>query len=372
LVFYLAAKSFLAGEPVYYQQFGLSSGYFKYSPVSLFAFIPLSFTPYIVAKSIYYLISMSFASCVIILSKRLWNNISGEKIKKSIYALLLVSLISFSHLFRDLQLGNINILLLFALIVSLNLIRGGKNINAGIVLGLVLLFKPHFLVLIPLLILRKKIKIIATIALTVIAGLIIPAFVTGLEYNFALLSEWYDTMLMHNQSFHNSNNTIHILLFRLFAGYIFPGAGSVYVAINIAIIAALVLLFVLINKKKEQKPSTQEFKSNNFSFEYLLLISLVPSLVHTDTEHFLFSIPIIMYIIVHLFKYKSTVLIIISMISFLLYVGTWGDLLGKYSYYLEHYGSLGTGNIMIVLISLWVFFKNSKESLTNINNENID
>lgn len=358
-VYYLAAKSFLTSGDVYHQAYGLSSGYYKYSPFALIIFVPFSLLPFFYAKSIYFLICTSLLGFTIILAKRLWFDILAYRIKDSVYLLIATSVIAFSHLFRDLQLGNINLILLLLSLLSLKMLLDKKNISAAFLIGIILLFKPHFLILLPLLAMRKRWTTLLYILFFLVIGILIPSVFVGFKADLTLHSEWIEAIAAHNASFLDSQNTLQILLYKIFIRKIFPEAGNLYSLIIIVLIALIIFVLVLRNLKNEKKLQNNNLVAHNFSFEFFILIGLIPSLVLTDTEHFLYSIPIIIYILIYLFHYRKILMIIISIITFLLYVGTWGDVLGKYSYYLEHHGSLGIGNLMIIGISLYIYTRNS-------------
>ncbi len=362
-VFYLAAKSFVNGETVYMQPYGLGTGYFKYSPFSLFLFIPFTLLPYFYAKLIYYLICTCFISLTIIASKKIWKDLFGKEMNESIYVLIIAAIIAGGHLFREMHLGNINLLLLFALIYLLKLITSNKQRSAGLLYALILLIKPHFIVLVPLLILRKKRITLLSMFSGLIIGFLFPALFIGFGKDISLHLEWINTITMHNASFLSSQDTIHIIFYNLFVKYISADPGLLYVMILVGLIALLILLFVLRNLKNERSSNNLMLSSNNLTFEFLLIVSLVPNLVLTDTEHFMYSLPLIVFILIYLFNSRNFNLIIISVIAFFLYVGNWGDILGKYSYLLAHYGGLGVGNLIIAGISLCIFFRRKKNNL---------
>ena len=55
-VYYDAANAFLHNTQLYGKSFGVSSGFYKYSPFACIPFIPLAVFPYAVASVIYYLL----------------------------------------------------------------------------------------------------------------------------------------------------------------------------------------------------------------------------------------------------------------------------------------------------------------------------
>jgi hypothetical protein len=57
-VYYDACQHFLDGSQVYGQAYGVSSGFYKYSPFAVIPFIPLALLPYGLASIIYYFVVM--------------------------------------------------------------------------------------------------------------------------------------------------------------------------------------------------------------------------------------------------------------------------------------------------------------------------
>ncbi len=360
-VFYLAAKAFVAGESVYHQAFGLDSGHFKYSPFALLPFVPLSFLPYFYAKLIYYLTCTAFISLTIIASKRIWDVLPIGKSQQSIFILFITVIIAGGHLFREMHLGNINLLLLFTLLMVLWLVRGNKDKSAGLLFAVVLLFKPHFIVLIPLLVLRKKWKMLLSMLIGLGMGFLIPALFVGFTKDLSLFSEWINTIITHNNYFFDQRDTIHIIFYNSFVKYFVAEPGIGYIATMIATIALLILVFVLWNLKNESLSNDQTLQKINFTFEFLVLIALIPSLVLTDTEHFMFSIPLVVFILIYLFTSRNLALIIASSIAFFFYLGHLGDLLGNASDVITKLGGLGVGNLLIIGIALYIFITKKKE-----------
>ena len=113
--------------------------------------------------------------------------------------------------------------------------------------------------------------------------------------------------------------------------------------------------------RSNRKHSAEGTGYLDFTIEYFILVALIPSLLITDTQHFLLSIPLIALIISYLFRSRNILLTIIACFAFILYVGTWGDLLGPWSGYFENSGSLGIGNLLIISIGIFVFYRLKKE-----------
>jgi hypothetical protein len=367
-VFYLAAKAFVDGNPVYFQAFGLDSGHFKYSPLALLPFVPLSYLPYFYAKLVYYLVCTAFISLTIIASKRIWCVLSYSKSQQSIFILFITVIIAGGHLFREIHLGNMNLLLLFMLLITLWLARGNKEKAAGLLFAFVLLFKPHFIVLIPLFVLRRKWKMLVSMFLGLVTGFFISALFVGFAKDLSLYSEWFQTIITHNNHFFDQRDTIHIIFYNHFVKYFIAEPGIGYMATMITIIALLILVFVLWNIKNERLSVVKDVYKIDFTFEFLLIIALVPNLVLTDTEHFMFSIPLVVFILIYLFYSRDIKLIIISAVAFFFYLGNLGDLLGPASDVINDFGGLGIGNLLVIGLAIFIFVAKLKEKGMGITN----
>lgn len=192
-------------------------------------------------------------------------------------------------------------------------------------------------------------------------GFLIPALFVGFTKDLSLFSEWINTIITHNNYFFDQRDTIHIIFYNSFVKYFVAEPGIGYIATMIATIALLILVFVLWNLKNESLSNDQTLQKINFTFEFLLLIALIPSLVLTDTEHFMFSIPLVVFILIYLFTSRNLALIIASSIAFFFYLGHLGDLLGNASDVITKLGGLGVGNLLIIGIALYIFITKKKE-----------
>jgi hypothetical protein len=349
-VLYLAGQARLNCEEVYFQVFGIDTGLYKYSPFFLLLLIPFSLLPYAIASPLYFILNTLLLCVAIIYARKLWNRYFNYSSGKVFALLLLTSLVAFSHLLRDVQLGNTNIFLLLLSIAAFRLISGNRELTGGLLLAFIVLIKPHFVIVLPLLLLRRKYRTLTGLASGLLLGFLLPGFFTGFAENISQHQAWIETMIYHNVTQLSSQNTIQHLLFQS-TGNIFPGVSVTLQQFGVIAIVALAFLLFLLKNFKLEKDGPPELSTLNFTFEFFLLISLIPSLTITDTEHFLFSIPLIMLIMAYLFQSRNRYFIIVSVIAFIFYIGTWGDLLGSYSRRLEQLGSVGIGNLMIIVIS---------------------
>jgi len=361
-VYYTAAKSFLNGNAVYGKAFGLSSGFFKYAPVTLILFIPFVFLPFMIAKVIYFLLVafltvLTFQYCSKIIGRQFYQ----ERGRPAEAILFIVLAITGAHLFREMDLGNINMLLLFLFVLALLRFESGKDIQAGLLMGAGALIKPHFLLLLPLLVMRKKIKAsVAFIALLVV-GFCMPILFAGVTKGIALNTSWMEAVREHNQSLLGYPDTIYSLLYHGFVKNLLPNAGQGFALSILVFIGIGFAFFVLGNMRREQRRKNNDHNtfaiSPGFCFEYFFLIACIPNLMATDTEHFLLSIPMVLFIVRYLVENKRYVLISFFMLfTFLSYSDFGNDVFGKtLSDWLELHGFTGLGNLLILSFSLILF-----------------
>jgi len=297
-VYYDAANAFLFDTQLYGKSFGVSSGFYKYSPFAAIPFIPLAILPYAVASAIYYLLlTLAFIWWPLRLIYEISKHSPQVELKKTGIIIFLSVLFLADHIERELHLGNVNLFLLIASFFVYRALEKGKSIKAGVIFGIILLFKPHFVILYPYLIWKSKWKTIATSLITLFIGFLLPIVVKGWYGNLEIHTQWLqamrDTQWLqamrdHNISLEDSANTIY----GIFNRFLLNGsAGATLVVILLALTAAGFVVFLIRNRKLSG--------NNHVRFvEFFVLIAAIPNLAHTDTEHFMWTWPLIAYSIV--------------------------------------------------------------------------
>jgi hypothetical protein len=369
-VFYLAAKNLLAGGKVYMISFGMDPGLYKYSPMALLFFIPYTILPFKIAAVLHLLILSFCYWYSFLLIRKILSKWFFPEVKHEGWLLSLAVICTLIFFVKELYLGNVNILLILLCLIALNNILLGKQWTAGILLGIVLLAKPFFLILILPLALRKKFKALTGTAFTLFSGFIIPFFILGFQRSLLLHMDWAKTMLTHGSDFPSMNSIDYLLHY-----YIFPNlAGYVQYIIIIAagILACGIVMINIRREKLENKAKGAE--ERNFIIEWFLLMAIIPSVVKTDTEHFLASIPMITFVIYYIAVSKRFWLIPMMVILIFFYGGNSQDALGKeFSYRLFSMGVIGISNLLLVLMTLLLFldFRNRKNrNQFNVNGNN--
>ena len=362
-VYYDAATNFFSGKTVYGITFGLGSGYYKYSPFALFIFYPLTWVSYDVAKVIYFIfLSLLIVITVIISDRLVKDKLFGQLDTKPRLLILLIITIAFlQHIYYELHLGNINILLLLLSLYALYLLLKKKEWAAGLILALAILIKPHFLILLPLLFLRKRFIAISSCIAGIVFGLWIPSLYMGFNANMQLLAQWKETMLRHNISPINGQDTIYSWVYRITGSSITEASQNLFVLSVLMFVALLMLAFYIYNKRREAEIADNNgLEIKNSVFEYLILIALIPNLTVTDSEHFLFSVPLIAWVINYLFVRKPGYLLTVLVVMILfLYGGNLREAIGApASKWMTTTGILGLGNILLIGMSVFLMIKN--------------
>lgn len=346
-VYHDAAEAWMAGESPYGQWFFVETGYYKYSPVMLVPFMPLTWLPVKVASSLFFfaiVLAMAWLfPRVVQRAKSLFP--SGGAPEWLLLAVL--SAVMLDHLVRELHLGNTNLLLLglgWSLFVH---IRRGKWKWAGVAYALMLLAKPHFLILAPWLVMRREFRVLGTAMVGVFLGLLLPAVWTGWADNMQLLQDWYFAIREH-QSMLPSANTWASMSAGLM-GLDLPAPTWLF-AITVGI-AAAGIFFLL---RHHGLPQTDHRRAY---VEFFLLISLIPNLTNTDTEHFLWTIPVLAGLLVMLpWKQGARYWWIVLGVLALPWMINTPDLIGgAAAEWLDKSGLIGLSNtVLLVWFTWWV------------------
>lgn len=360
-VYWGAANALIHGDPLYGVSHGLDSGVFKYAPAFALFFVPFALLPYPIAAAIHFAaIAAAFLWATLAMDRLLRIRMLSDR-PISFAVLLLGGLVAVVHLHRELHLGNINMLLLALLLLAIERSLKGKAVLAGVLFGSVILAKPHFVVLLPLLLMRQRWTEVGLSLLTIGTGLLLPALFLGLGEDLALHKAWLDQMARHNATLIylggddlGSVNTLYSFAHRALLKHL-GAMGSAVGAYSILALVALAFgAFVLRNLWRERSNKTGMPSAT--TFELLLLIALVPSITLTDTEHFLLSMPLVLWVLHHLLPRARPRWLAFAAIPVLFaYGGNWEDALGPLSEDYIHYGVLGMGNIGLLLLSAYLF-----------------
>jgi hypothetical protein len=284
-VYYGAADALINGEQVYGKAFGLSSGFYKYSPEILVPFLPFALLKYDVAAVLFYLINTGIV--LLLLNEFKQTFFKSLEWGMEVWFFLIVTVLFFGdQLERELFLGNVNALLLLLTLWSVRYIENNQRAKAGVIYAVVLCFKIHFLILLPYFILKKEWKVLLYTALGLL-GTAIVLFACVPKRFIVLHSQWLKAVQAHNVQLDHSPNTIYFFIQKVLSSMHMSVIPVAAVVIGLGIAGVGYLTFIWKNVGKG-------FQSN----EALILLALIPVLTHTDTEHFLWAMPFFLMILI--------------------------------------------------------------------------
>jgi hypothetical protein len=248
---------------------------------------------------------------------------------------------------RELHLGNVNLLLLFLALLHIEHFIKKEWVISSAVLAVIILIKPHFLVLLPLMLLTGRIRPLLTVSIFLMIGTLLPILYFGWTDYLIQMKAWFATMSAHNSESEliTHPNTIHHWLFKVFTPN-FPQALNLVTAL---VVFGFIGVMALV-RRNGGLASIETF----YALTAVGLISLIPNITVTDTEHFLLALPLIVYLSVILQSRPWTAGHWLIIACFILFGFNIYDLWGRdLSALFERYGFLGIGNLGIIALSIW-------------------
>ncbi|MFM7104585.1 MAG: hypothetical protein ACKOW8_03620, partial [Flavobacteriales bacterium] len=173
-------------------------------------------------------------------------------------------------------------------------------------------------------------------------AMMIPIIVCGASKNIELHQMWWAAMKAHNIALYVSPNTLYGILHTAIPLEL---PGLMYILMGL-IIAGILLLFVW-------RHSLHLHAELRFDFFFFLAIAAIPNLAHTDTEHFMWSWPLIAFLFQSYIHSKGNFLHFgLLIIAFIPYTLNSPDIVGKeLSYIFDEGGLLGLANLILLTLS---------------------
>lgn len=187
-VCYRNGQRILAGETLY----RVSDGHlqYKYAPVSALFYSGLALLPYPAAKVVWYYLEL------ILLFGGFWigYRILPQRKKGPCFVVGLGFAVLAKLIGREIELGQVNILIIFLLMAMIAAFLKKKDGWAGAAWAASLVFKPYALIFLPYFILKKRWKLLGWGAGVLAAGLALPIVSFGARGNIVVLQEWFSTL----------------------------------------------------------------------------------------------------------------------------------------------------------------------------------
>jgi len=340
-VCYKAGQRIRAGEMLYRASDGHLQ--YKYAPVAACFYAVFSFFPWEAAKVLWYLLSLAALAVTGWLAYRL----IPEPKKRAGLAFGLAFLIMLKYLGRELQLGQVNILIILMLTAMSVLFAARKDFWAGVVWGVSLIFKPYALVFLPYFALKKRGKVLLGGLAAVGAGLLLPAVVYGFRGNWAILKAWKSSLSQSTPVLLTvgDNSSLFACVLKVFQGQWSPGAIAV-VSLSVSAIG-LGFLYMMF-KKKAVDSRTSEVTELAFLFVLIPLFS--PLGWYYNYLYGFMAVAIMLY---RLGEFPAG-LQWTAIVNFLIIGGTLREVLGKTLFRFYTHLSLATLNFLVVLALLFL------------------
>jgi alpha-1,2-mannosyltransferase len=346
-VYYGAASQLMNGETPYGQAFGVSSGIYKYSPIALLIFMPFALLPYKLASSLFFFLIAGTLVYVMTHLFRLTEKMFTHS-PYSGWAMVLITLVLSDVFGRELHLGNINLLLLGLFLLAYRQMSKRRSRLSGLLMGLGILFKPHFVIVIPWLIVRKEWSSALWLGIGILGGLLIPAISLGWTGNMNLLEDWYGALTIHNVDLVDSPNTLFGIINTFVLNPIGIQVGKIFPLVVIGITGLVYLWWLNRHGWKDVQPKDK-------FLEFAVLLALIPSLAHTDTEHFLLAAPLMVLLVGGIFtleKFKWVLAIAFALCTIPWYLNT-PDIIGATATeFMDLSGVLGMSSFLVVISAI--------------------
>jgi hypothetical protein len=329
LVYVEAANDFFSGNSPYGKAYGLSSGFFKYPPPTLYFFWISTKLTYFTSQLVHVVVQLCALIFILLHIRKIILVPAGYKHPGWLYLLFLFIAV---QVVRELHMGNINLELLALLLLG-SFLHEIKSWFKASFIALFILFKPIFLpVLLPFTYPFSKSFLFKISSIGI--GIILFALVFNpLSVSIDYWSSWIEAILFHGDYIINQTSLAYLTK-------VYLGVDSEWWPPVIALLILTSILFVLHKKTKIQL--------NDLLYVYF---ASIPTLFKLDTQAFIFSLPLIACVLISLKERSSWiiyVLFVLLMVAFSLNsTDLWGKvLMNKFNYW----GMLGLANIALIIL----------------------
>jgi hypothetical protein len=339
-VCYQGGQRIVQGETLYREADGHLQ--FKYSPAAALFFAPLAILPYEAAKAVWYIVEFVFLAGIFLFSYRMLQ----AGVTRAAPLFIWTFLIELKFLARELELGQVNLFILFLLTLMLYFLFKKKETRAGLLWGSSLFFKPYALVFLPYFLLKKKFRALLAGTVIAAAGLVLPVIFYGFKGNLAVLREWPATLSKSTPGLlaSHDNASLYGFLLKAFPAFSKPMSRAVFLAIFL-VLAAVVLWLI---RAGRTSPSIK----NPEVLESAFLLILIPLFSPLGWNYnYLYSLLAVMLILSswrHFPQAGQVILVINFVVISTSLIEIWGKTL--FHFYMQL--ALVVLNFLIVLVLL--------------------
>jgi len=250
-VCYRNGQRILAGETLY----RISDGHlqFKYAPAAALFYSWLALMPYSIAKVVWYYLELIFLFGGFLIG---WRMIPGRR--KGLWFVAGLGFAVLAKLIgREIELGQVNLLIIFLLMLMMAAFLKRKDAPAGALWAVSLLFKPYALIFLPYFVLKKRWKTLIWGGGALLAGLALPIVEFGVRGNFAVLKEWAVTLSHSTPGLMavGDNASLYAFVWKLLPGDQPGAAKAIWLAFGLA--AAAGFPWMMADGRKKAVPGAE-------------------------------------------------------------------------------------------------------------------
>jgi hypothetical protein len=338
-VCYRGGQRIIQGETLYRESDGHLQ--FKYSPASALFFALFALLPYGKAKVLWFVLEILCLAAVLFFSFRILP--PQEKRAAPLY--LWTFLILFKFLAREIELGQVNLLIILVLTMILHL--GKKEAAPGGLWGFSLLFKPYALVFLPYFLIKKRFRTVAAGLAALAAGLALPALWHGFKGNLLVLREWPVSLSRSTKGLLASYDNASLFGFLFKALPAAPNMGVIAILVFIALLLAVGFLWLI----REGRPSPARPRPEVLESAFLFI--LIPLFSPLGWNYnYLYSLLAVM-LIVSAFSQFPRLFKTILIINFLVISTSLVEIWGRTLFHFYTQKALVAVNFLVVLAGLF-------------------
>ncbi len=346
-VYYSAAAALMHGEQVYGIPFGEDTGFYKYAPIVALGFVPFALLPYTIAAILHFVLIgvalvLAFTRLEPLLMRHAFGTYPPRILLRGILCLLCIAVL-FS---RELHLGNINLWLVVGTILATEAALEGNDGLAGLLFGVLWLVKPYLAFMAVPLVVACRWQILRNAGIALAVGIFLPVVFLGPSSWLGLHRSWLTAMSAHSGYLH-SPDTFASWAPSWFAWY----APMRHPDLIILMAGSAFTLLCLWQRR------TTKNTDRSLMLQLWTAFALVPHLVITDQEHFLYSLPLIALVLGVLFQRKHPFGVVLFVFAMIGYATRSSDLwgAGMESRWVAA-GALGAGNVLLVICA-WALLR---------------
>jgi len=339
-VYVSATSDFFSDHSPYEKAYGLTSGLFKYPPTTLWFFWSSTLFSYFTVQLLHVLTGLSSLLIIFIaLHKKVFYTPSRESVKRA-WILWLTFVFVAIHLVREFHMGNINLQLLALFVFGWLVLNREKPLFTAFLWSIVILFKPFMILLLLPLIFQYR-KLVWQIGL-IGAFFVLFSFITeGVTGFVKLWNDWLAAIIRHGD--YQVNHDSFESLVKHYVGW-----KSEWIATGILFL--IIATTLVLDQFKFKRLSAIEWT--------VVILAATPTLFKTDTQHFMFSLPLIYVLMSRLLSNREMLNWIVFAVLMCGFSLNSNDLLGKHlGVWVTENGILGISNLGLILFYLILSWK---------------